>query len=211
MTHKHNTTERSHRTLGELQSAALSCEAAMIATARAYGKACQSQKRILTPDEVGVSDSAASGFLWSLYHETQSAWETGRKAVLLVLGLATLGAATLGSSAHAQTTIDEMLRQDGAALTRCEPSERIRVDGPLGANTLVEILWIDQASTAVVESGRCTCESWQPSWNNAVAKYEADFGGLDGAALQDATRELQKQAFTKSKEARTICREQGVR
>lgn len=108
--------------------------------------------------------------------------------------------ATLSQTAHAQ----------GA----CVNYERIFVEAgdrqtQNWANILVDNLRLQGAAKAVIESGVCSCENWRPSWDAAVAQFNAEFAGLNTKAMSDALRENQAITSPLAAEARAICRAQG--
>lgn len=89
------------------------------------------------------------------------------------------------------------------------PTHQRAADMP--ANRLVGWIYDTNRSAAVLKSGRCTCKTFFPPWDAAVAEFESLFGGLSvGQATPGWARDYGKKSRTLLDEARTMCIQQGV-
>lgn len=77
--------------------------------------------------------------------------------------------------------------------------------------SVVELLYLQGAADSVLASGTCSCDRWRPSWDTALKRYAAEYGELDYIQSEAVIGELQPIVYPKVREARALCRAQGVR
>lgn len=78
-------------------------------------------------------------------------------------------------------------------------------------NRLVGWIYDLNRSRAVLESGTCTCATWHPSWDGAMAEYQVRFGKLTyNQAPSDAVKNYGAESRKRQLEALRLCSSQGV-